>query len=104
MTSCGALYFIFFFNFLGPTMSAALIKYVGFKGMLAGVAILTFLYAPLLFLLRNPTSREEIQVKTYFFSLQTNYMRPKVTDSMIMVLTMRYAFLCFSNFTQWSHV
>lgn len=44
-------------------MSAMLIQYVGFKGMLAGVAALTFMYAPLLLILRNPTSKEEKQVR-----------------------------------------
>lgn len=40
-------------------MSGTLVKSIGFEWMLVGVAITNFLYAPLLFFLRAPPTRDE---------------------------------------------
>lgn len=52
------------FSVLGPAMSGTLVKTIGFEWMLFGIAIINFLYAPLLFSLRNPPTKEE--KKVYF--------------------------------------
>uniref|UniRef100_A0A1I8P8D4 Major facilitator superfamily (MFS) profile domain-containing protein n=1 Tax=Stomoxys calcitrans TaxID=35570 RepID=A0A1I8P8D4_STOCA len=44
---------------VGPALSGTLVKTIGFEWMLFGIAILCFLYAPLLTLLKNPPTREE---------------------------------------------
>lgn len=44
-------------------MSGTLVKKIGFEWMLFGIAILNFLYAPLLLSLKNPPTREEKKVK-----------------------------------------
>lgn len=44
---------------IGPAMSGTLVKNIGFEWMLFGIAILNFLYAPLLFSLRNPPTKGE---------------------------------------------
>lgn len=44
---------------IGPALSGTLVNTVGFEWMLFGIAILNFLYAPLLILLRNPPTKEE---------------------------------------------
>ncbi|XP_065369697.1 synaptic vesicular amine transporter isoform X2 [Calliphora vicina] len=44
---------------IGPALSGTLVKTIGFEWMLFGIAILCFLYAPLLTLLKNPPTREE---------------------------------------------
>lgn len=49
-------------SFPGPALSGTLVNSIGFKWMLYGVAILSFLYAPLLFLLRAPPSKDEKKV------------------------------------------
>jgi DHA1 family solute carrier family 18 vesicular amine transporter 1/2 len=36
---------------------------IGFEWMLFGIAILNFLYAPLMYLLRNPPTKEEKKVR-----------------------------------------
>ncbi|GMR60671.1 hypothetical protein PMAYCL1PPCAC_30866 [Pristionchus mayeri] len=46
---------------LGPFFSGPLVRSVGFPTMLYLIAIINFLYAPLMFLLRNPPSRGEIE-------------------------------------------
>ncbi|KAL0269228.1 UNVERIFIED_CONTAM: hypothetical protein PYX00_007031 [Menopon gallinae] len=44
---------------VGPALSGTLVSTLGFDKMLYGVAILNFLYAPLLLMLRSPPSKEE---------------------------------------------
>ncbi|KAK7790415.1 hypothetical protein R5R35_013508 [Gryllus longicercus] len=44
---------------IGPAMSGTLVNTIGFEWMLVGIAILNFLYAPLMYLLRNPPTKEE---------------------------------------------
>uniref|UniRef100_W8BJN2 Synaptic vesicular amine transporter n=2 Tax=Ceratitis capitata TaxID=7213 RepID=W8BJN2_CERCA len=44
---------------VGPALSGTLVKSIGFEWMLVGIAILCFLYAPLLTLLKNPPTKEE---------------------------------------------
>ncbi|XP_017783428.1 PREDICTED: synaptic vesicular amine transporter [Nicrophorus vespilloides] len=44
---------------IGPAMSGTLVNTIGFEWMLFGIAILNFLYAPLLFCLRSPPTKEE---------------------------------------------
>lgn len=43
-------------------MSGTLVKNITFKWMLFGIAILNFLYAPLLLSLKNPPTKEEKKV------------------------------------------
>lgn len=40
-------------------MSGTLVKNIGFEWMLIGIAILNFMYAPALFMLRAPPTKEE---------------------------------------------
>ncbi|XP_044757435.1 synaptic vesicular amine transporter isoform X2 [Coccinella septempunctata] len=44
---------------IGPAMSGTLVKSIGFEWMLFGIAILDFMYAPLLFSLKSPPTKEE---------------------------------------------
>ncbi|KAK9874979.1 hypothetical protein WA026_005795 [Henosepilachna vigintioctopunctata] len=44
---------------IGPAMSGTLVKGIGFEWMLFGIAILDFMYAPLLISLKNPPTKEE---------------------------------------------
>ncbi|XP_075223241.1 vesicular monoamine transporter isoform X1 [Lycorma delicatula] len=44
---------------IGPAMSGTLVNTIGFEWMLFSIAILDFMYAPLLCLLRNPPTKEE---------------------------------------------
>ncbi|KAF8355177.1 cat-1 [Pristionchus pacificus] len=46
---------------LGPFFSGPLVRSVGFPTMLYLIAIINFIYAPLMFLLRNPPSRGETE-------------------------------------------
>lgn len=46
----------------GPAMSGTLVNTIGFEWMLFGIAILTFAYAPLMIILRNPPTKEEKKV------------------------------------------
>lgn len=48
----------------GPALSGTLIKNIGFEWMLFGIAMLDFLYAPLLFSLKSPPTKEEKKVET----------------------------------------
>lgn len=48
----------------GPALSGTLVNSIGFEWMLFGTAMLNFLYAPLLYLLRSPPTKEEKKVKT----------------------------------------
>ena len=47
---------------IGPALSGILVQTIGFGWMLFGIGIINFMYAPLLFLLRNPPTKEERQV------------------------------------------
>ncbi|XP_017889817.1 synaptic vesicular amine transporter [Ceratina calcarata] len=44
---------------IGPALSGTLVNTIGFEWMLFGIAILNFLYAPLLYFLRAPPTKEE---------------------------------------------
>ncbi|KAF4522407.1 hypothetical protein B566_EDAN007657 [Ephemera danica] len=44
---------------IGPALSGWLVNTIGFEWMLFGIAILNFLYAPLLMALKSPPTREE---------------------------------------------
>ncbi|XP_030767284.1 synaptic vesicular amine transporter isoform X2 [Sitophilus oryzae] len=44
---------------IGPALSGTLIKNIGFEWMLFGIAILDFIYAPLLYSLKSPPTKEE---------------------------------------------
>ena len=44
-------------------MSGTLVKTIGFDRMLYGIAVLNFLYAPLMYILRSPPTKEEKKVK-----------------------------------------
>ncbi|KAJ8983021.1 hypothetical protein NQ317_014318 [Molorchus minor] len=50
---------------IGPAMSGTLVKNIGFEWMLFGIAILNFLYAPLLYCLKSPPTKEEKKVKRF---------------------------------------
>lgn len=50
-------------------MSGTLVKTIGFEWMLFGIAIINFLYAPLLVSLRNPPTKEEKKVITIIIKL-----------------------------------
>jgi len=47
----------------GPALSGTLVNTIGFEWMLFGTAMLNFLYAPLLYFLRSPPTKEEKKVK-----------------------------------------
>ncbi|KAF2884537.1 hypothetical protein ILUMI_21630 [Ignelater luminosus] len=44
---------------IGPALSGTLVKTIGFEWMLFGIAVLNFIYAPLLISLKNPPTKEE---------------------------------------------
>ncbi|KAK0161182.1 hypothetical protein PV327_009680 [Microctonus hyperodae] len=44
---------------IGPTLSGTLVNTIGFEWMLFGIAILCFTYAPLMYFLRAPPTKEE---------------------------------------------
>ncbi|KAI8037413.1 hypothetical protein M5D96_009549, partial [Drosophila gunungcola] len=44
---------------VGPALSGSLVKSIGFEWMLFGIAILCFMYAPLLTMLKNPPTSDE---------------------------------------------
>lgn len=44
---------------IGPALSGTFIKTIGFKWMLYGIALLDFIYAPLLYSLKSPPTKEE---------------------------------------------
>lgn len=46
-------------------MSGTLVKTVGFEWMLFGIALLNFVYAPLLIMLKSPPTKEEKKVGIY---------------------------------------
>lgn len=46
----------------GPALSGTLVNTIGFEWMLFGTAMLNFMYAPLLYLLRSPPTKEEKKV------------------------------------------
>uniref|UniRef100_A0A1B6CQC7 Major facilitator superfamily (MFS) profile domain-containing protein n=1 Tax=Clastoptera arizonana TaxID=38151 RepID=A0A1B6CQC7_9HEMI len=47
---------------IGPAFSGTLVNTIGFEWMLFGIAMLTFIYAPLMIFLRNPPTKEEKKV------------------------------------------
>jgi hypothetical protein len=63
-------------------MSGTLVNTIGFEWMLFGIAILTFLYAPLLFILKNPPARDEKKVIKDFSSLNKNILNSFLTCSL----------------------
>ncbi|XP_043519423.1 synaptic vesicular amine transporter isoform X1 [Frieseomelitta varia] len=44
---------------IGPALSGTLVNSIGFEWMLFGIAILNFIYAPLMYFLRAPPTKEE---------------------------------------------
>lgn len=50
-------------SLLGPALSGTLVNSIGFEWMLFGIAILNFIYAPLMYFLRAPPTKEEKKVK-----------------------------------------
>ncbi|XP_033251785.1 synaptic vesicular amine transporter-like isoform X1 [Drosophila miranda] len=48
---------------VGPALSGSLVKSIGFEWMLFGIAILCFMYAPLLTFLKNPPTSDEKKVR-----------------------------------------
>ena len=54
---------------LGPALSGTLVQNIGFGWMLFGIAIINFMYAPLIYFLRRPPTKEERQVS--LFNIQT---------------------------------
>ncbi|KAG1684323.1 Synaptic vesicular amine transporter [Nymphon striatum] len=44
---------------LGPIFSSTILKTLGFGGMLTGIAMICFLYSPLMFYLKNPPTKAE---------------------------------------------
>jgi DHA1 family solute carrier family 18 vesicular amine transporter 1/2 len=44
---------------VGPALSGTLVNTIGFEWMLVGIAVLCFLYAPLLTFLKSPPTKEE---------------------------------------------
>ncbi|XP_042900063.1 synaptic vesicular amine transporter-like [Parasteatoda tepidariorum] len=49
---------------IGPMMSGSIVKAIGFTGLVWCIAVVSFVYAPLMFLLRKPPGRAEDQVST----------------------------------------
>ncbi|XP_054716719.1 synaptic vesicular amine transporter-like [Uloborus diversus] len=47
---------------VGPMLSGSIVKAIGFTGLVYCIAVVCFLYAPLMFLLRKPPGRAEDQV------------------------------------------
>ncbi|XP_050462768.1 synaptic vesicular amine transporter isoform X2 [Cataglyphis hispanica] len=44
---------------IGPALSGTLVNSIGFEWMLFGIAMLNFIYAPLMYFLRSPPNKEE---------------------------------------------
>lgn len=44
---------------IGPALSGTLVNTIGFEWMLFGIAVLSLCYAPLLYILKNPPTKEE---------------------------------------------
>ena len=57
--------------FLGPALSGSLVQGIGFQKMLIGIAIICFLYGPLLFALKEvpPRTQQEKQETSVSISL-----------------------------------
>ena len=56
------------YSFIGPALSGIIVSAIGFPAMLVITAMISFLYAPLMFFLKNPPAKEENLVD-FFFSL-----------------------------------
>lgn len=44
---------------VGPALSGSLVQAMGFKAMMIGIGIISFIYGPLLFFLKDPPARTE---------------------------------------------
>lgn len=44
---------------VGPALSGSLVQGMGFKAMMIGIGIISFIYGPLLFFLKDPPARTE---------------------------------------------
>ena len=64
------------FLFLGPALSGSLVQGIGFQKMLIGIAIICFLYGPLLFALKEvpPRTQQEKQETSVSTSLWQNML------------------------------
>jgi hypothetical protein len=49
-------------SIVGPALSGTLVNSIGFEWMLFGIAILNFIYAPFMYFLRAPPTKEEKKV------------------------------------------
>jgi uncharacterized membrane protein YoaK (UPF0700 family) len=56
-------------SFIGPALSGIIVSAIGFPAMLVITAMISFLYAPLMFFLKNPPAKEENLVD-FFVSQQ----------------------------------
>lgn len=55
---------------IGPALSGSIVKAIGFSWMLFVIAIINFLYAPLMLFLRNPPAMQvEKQASNHFFEI-----------------------------------
>lgn len=52
----------------GPALSGTLVNTIGFEWMLFGTAMLCFMYAPLMYFLKSPPTKEEKKVIKLFYS------------------------------------
>ena len=52
-------------RFLGPALSGFIVTAFGFPAMLYIIAIICFLYAPLVIILKNPPAKEENLVSAH---------------------------------------
>ena len=43
----------------GPALSGSLVQGIGFRAMMIGIAVICFLYGPLLYFLKDPKPRTE---------------------------------------------
>jgi DHA1 family solute carrier family 18 vesicular amine transporter 1/2 len=48
--------------FSGPALSGTLVNTIGFEWMLFGIAVLNFIYAPFMYFLKAPPTKEEKKV------------------------------------------
>lgn len=66
LPTCNIIYIANIYNNfsppLGPALSGTLVQNMGFEWMLFGIAIISFIYAPFLYFLRNPPTKEEREV------------------------------------------
>ena len=48
---------------IGPALSGFIVTAIGFPSMLICIAIICFLYAPVIYILKNPPAKEENMVR-----------------------------------------